>query len=113
MNMVDHPRCGTLPDFGNFRNVVSGGKGKPAIDYDRYLGVHELMPFAKGASAKSYAFDDKGNETTIDYTKMMSIVLDPQFQFSGFVGIEYEGPTDSLDGIRKTKALLDRIRDQS
>ncbi|MCA9291411.1 MAG: sugar phosphate isomerase/epimerase [Phycisphaerales bacterium] len=99
---VDHPRCGTLPDFGNFR--VSAD-----VEYDRYRGVAELMPFAKAVSAKSYAFDERGDETTIDYRRMMSIVVDAGYR--GFVGIEYEGsahPED--DGIRLTKTLLERLR---
>ncbi|MHC4220073.1 MAG: sugar phosphate isomerase/epimerase family protein, partial [Planctomycetota bacterium] len=47
ISKVDHPRCGTLPDFGNFR--ISGDEW-----YDRYQGVKELMPFAKAVSAKSH-----------------------------------------------------------
>jgi hypothetical protein len=119
MELVDHPRCGTLPDFGNFRNVIGSqrrGDGAPGggagpVDYNPYLGVYELMPFAKGVSAKSYAFDDQGNETTIDYARMMRIVCDPRFDFSGYVGIEFEGPGDPMHGIRQTKRLLERIRD--
>lgn len=128
MEMVDHPRCGTLPDFGNFREVAGqrrrGGRrrqqGAPQddrrgfgqLDYDRYLGVYELMPYAQGASAKSYEFDAEGNETTIDYSKMMRIVCAPQFGFSGYVGIEFEGDGDSIEGINKTQALLKRIREE-
>ena len=102
---VDHPRCGTLPDFGNFR--VS-----PEQEYDRYRGVEELMPFAKAVSAKSYDFDDFGNETTIDYRRMMEIVL--AAGYDGYVGVEYEGGRLSEeDGIRATRELLERIRDES
>jgi L-ribulose-5-phosphate 3-epimerase len=60
---VGLPNCGTLPDFGNF------------YEYDRYQGVTDMMPFAKGVSAKSYDFDAEGNETKIDYRRMMKIVL--------------------------------------
>lgn len=66
---VDLPTCGTLPDFGNFSS-------KPGEEYDRYQGVAEMMPYAKGVSAKSYDFDAQGNETTIDYRKMLKIVRD-------------------------------------
>jgi L-ribulose-5-phosphate 3-epimerase len=101
---VDHPRCGTLPDFGNFR--VSKDK-----EYDRYKGVEELMPFAKGVSAKSHDFDDKGNETHTDYRRMMKIVLAANYH--GFVGIEYEGSKLSEpDGIRATKKLLETVREE-
>jgi sugar phosphate isomerase/epimerase len=99
---VGSPRCGTLPDFGNFR--VSKDE-----EYDRYKGIAELMPFAKGVSAKSHDFDDAGNETHTDYFKMMKIVLDAGY--SGYVGIEYEGAKLSEpDGIRATKKLLERVR---
>lgn len=124
MEMVDHPRCGTLPDFGNFRGVVGGrarGSSGPAptakrtsgsLDYDQYLGTYELMPFAKGVSAKTFEFDSQGFETTIDYRRIMGIVCDPQFEFSGYVGIEFEGEGESTEGIRKTKALLEKVRDE-
>jgi sugar phosphate isomerase/epimerase len=102
MKKVDHPRCGTLPDFGNFR--VSRRE-----EYDRYKGVAELMPFAKAVSAKSHDFDDEGNETRTDYFKMMKIVLDAGYH--GWVGIEYEGSgLNEIEGIRATKRLLERVR---
>ena len=91
--------CGTLPDFGNFG------------DYDRYQGVTELMPLAKAVSAKSYDFDANGDETKIDYAKMMKIVVDAGYK--GFVGIEYEGKTlDEYAGIHATKKLLVKVRKQ-
>jgi sugar phosphate isomerase/epimerase len=100
LKKVNSPRCGTLPDFGNF----------PKGDY-RYKAVKEMMPFAKGVSAKSYDFDDKGDETTIDYRRMMKIVLDAGYH--GFVGIEYEGGRLSeADGVRATKRLLERLRQE-
>lgn len=108
MKLVDHKRCGTLPDFGNFN--IGKIEGIKETAYDRYKGVDELMPFAKGVSAKSYAFDDKGNETTIDYRKMMDIVC-KKHKYNGFVGIEYEGgKTSEAEGIKATKLLLEAIR---
>lgn len=99
---ANHPRCGTLPDFGGFRIKENDW-------YDRYKGVAELMPFAKGVSAKSHDFDADGNETKTDYKKMMKIVVDAGYR--GFVGIEYEGSVLSEpDGIIATKKLLERVR---
>jgi sugar phosphate isomerase/epimerase len=66
------------------------------------------MPYAKGVSAKSYAFDADGNETTIDFRRMMKIVLDAGYH--GYVGIEYEGQAPEPEGITATKKLLERIR---
>lgn len=104
MNKVNHPRVGTLPDFGNFQIASDEW-------YDRYLGVQELMPFAKAVSAKSSEFDDSGEDIRTDYLRMMKIVLDAGY--SGFVGIEYSGPTLSeMDGIAATKALLDKVRNK-
>lgn len=101
---VNMANCGTLPDFGNFEI----GKGK---QYDRYLGVAALMPFAKAVSAKSHDFDDDGNEKHTDYTKMMQIVLDAGYH--GYVGIEYEGNgVSEIEGIKLTKTLLERCRDK-
>ena len=94
--------CGTLPDFGNFRI----GQGE---EYDRYRGVEELMPFAKGVSAKSYGFAAAGNETTIDFRRMLRIVLDAGYR--GYVGVEWEGATPGdIEGIRLTQSLLERLR---
>ena len=100
IKMVGMDNCGTLPDFGNFRV----GKGKM---YDRYKGVDELMPFAKAVSAKSHDFDDEGNEKNTDYFKMMDIVM--KHGYHGYVGIEFEGGGDEYEGIKKTKALLERV----
>jgi sugar phosphate isomerase/epimerase len=99
MKTVDLPNCGTLPDFGNFGN------------YDRYQGVRETMPYAVAVSAKSHDFDEDGNETHTDYLKMMKIVLDAGYH--GWVGVEYEGSKlDEYAGIRATKALLERVREE-
>jgi sugar phosphate isomerase/epimerase len=102
MEVCGHPRVGTLPDFGNFR--ISGDK-----EYDRYKGVSQLIPYAKGVSAKSHDFDAEGNETHTDYYRMLGIVTG--WGYHGFVGIEYEG--DKLperEGIAATKKLLEKVR---
>ena len=102
MQKVDHPRIGTLPDFGNFR---LGGEEW----YDRYQGVRELMPYAQAVSAKSHEFDSDGNEINTDYYKMMKIVLDASY--NSHVGIEYEGTAHSeMEGIRLTLELLKKVR---
>lgn len=104
MKTTDHPRVGTLPDFGNFR--ISA---EPEKWYDRYVGVAEMMPYAKAVSAKTMDFDEHGNCVETDYNKMMKIVLDAGYR--GHVGIEYEGPNySSEEGIKMTKALLERVR---
>tara|TARA_Y100001970_G_scaffold175666_1_gene214215 strand:+ start:1463 stop:2380 length:918 start_codon:yes stop_codon:yes gene_type:complete len=105
MKKIDHPRVGTLPDFGNF--MIQDNEW-----YDRYKGVEELMPFAKAVSAKSHEFDLNGNEVRTDYNKMMEIVL--RAGYNGYVGIEYEGDKHSeYDGIHLTLKLLKKIKKQN
>jgi sugar phosphate isomerase/epimerase len=110
MRQVNLPNVGTLPDFGNFCISHSWGttQGKCKDAYDRYKGVEELLPFAKGAvSAKSYDFDSNGEQPLIDYKRLIEIVKNSGFR--GYIGIEYEGFTQPEEqGIQRTKALLER-----
>jgi sugar phosphate isomerase/epimerase len=100
MKRVNLKNCGTLPDFGNFR--VSATE-----EYDRYLGIQELMPFAKGASAKSYDFDADGNEVKIDFYRIIKIIKDSGYK--GWIDVEYEGSKLSEpEGIMATKRLLEK-----
>lgn len=105
---VNMANCGTLPDFGNWCVKRKDGEkwGECLEEYpDKYEGVKLMLPKAKGVSAKSFDFDESGNETTIDYVKMMQVVKDSGFK--GIVGIEYEGEIMSeIEGIIATKALL-------
>lgn len=107
MKQVNKPNCGTLPDFGNWCTAAKWGTTQIecAEVYDRYQGVSEMLPYAKGVSAKSYAFNEKGEETRIDYTRMLQLVKEAGFQ--GHIGIEFEGLNlGEHEGILATKALL-------
>lgn len=101
IKQVNSPFCGTLPDFGNFG--LGGGK-----EYDKYLGVEEMMPYAKGVSAKSMNFKPDGDERDIDYYKMFKIINAAKWR--GIVGIEFSGPGSEDEGIKKTKDLLLKIQ---
>ncbi len=109
IRQVNHPNLGTLPDFGNWCLSAKWGSTQIPCEkiYDPYQGVSEMMPFAKGVSAKSYDFNNQGDETRIDYYKMMKIIKDAGFD--GYVGIEYEGEKlGEPEGILATKALIRR-----
>ena len=98
--------CGTLPDFGNF--CLKGQPDKCDEWYDRYKGTEEMMPYAKGVSAKTFDFDASGNCIETDYVKMLQIVKNAGY--TNYIGIEYEGSSLSAEeGIRKTKALLEKV----
>jgi len=99
---VDHPRLGTLPDFGNFTLDWETGE-----QYDRYTGVDELLPRAKALSAKSHEFNEAGDEVRTDYGRMFELVR--KHGYTGWIGVEYEGDALSeLEGIKRTRDLLIR-----
>ncbi len=108
---VNNPFLGTLPDFGNWCLNTEWGStqnNKCTDLYDRYEGVLDFLPFAKGVSAKSYAFDSEGNETIINYKRMLKLVKDSGFE--GYIGIEFEGENmEEPAGIRATKTLIERV----
>ncbi len=107
---VGMDNCGTLPDFGNFCVKRKGGgqwDGECIDEYDRYVGVEEMMPYAKGVSAKSHDFDADGNETNTDFKRMIEIVK--ASGYSGYIGIEYEGSVlGAEEGVIATRKLLER-----
>ena len=106
MAQVNNPNCGTLPDFGNF--CIQRGEGRDCLEeYDKYKGVEELMPYAKGVSAKANVFDDAGNEANMDYKRLLTIVKEAGY--TGYIGIEFEGEADEITGINATKALLEKV----
>lgn len=126
MKKVNNKHAGVLPDFGNFcvrRTVpktmdLAGYMATVCLEeYDKYKGVQELMPYAKGVSAKAHKFDAQGNETEIDFAKMFDIIK--KSGFNGVVGIEYEGGLMQMagkpdylgnaEGIMATKKLLEKV----
>ncbi|WP_139959755.1 sugar phosphate isomerase/epimerase family protein [Flavicella sediminum] len=109
-SQIQNSNCGTLPDFGNF--CIKKDIAKNCMeDYDRYVGMKELLPFAKAVSAKSRNFDSLGNEIETDYLKVMKMVK--EVGYTGFVGIEYEGANVSeYKGIELTRDLLIKVGNQ-
>jgi len=111
INEVNMKNCGTLPDFGNWCLKRKDGErwGECIETYpNKYEGIKKLMPVAQAVSAKSYDFDENGNETTIDYTRMMQIVKDAGYK--SYIGVEYEGDRlDEKSGIIATRDLLIKV----
>ena len=125
MREVNHKRAGVLPDFGNFcikrtkpeTMDIAGYMNTICLEkYDMYLGIEELMPYAKGVSAKTHKFDENGNETEMDFARIFKIIENSGFK--GIVGIEYEGGLMHLqgmegylsneEGIKATKRLIEK-----
>jgi len=106
MEKVGMDNVGTLPDFGNF--CIESGPEGCINEYDKYQGMIDLLPYAKGVSAKSRNFDENLNEIDSDFLRIMKIVKESGFK--GYIGIEYEGEKLSEDeGIKATKALLEKV----
>ena len=105
---VDMENCGTLPDFGNWCVKRKDGErwGECLKEYpDKYEGIETMLTEAKAVSAKAYDFDAKGNETTLDFPRIVKLVKDSGY--SGYVGVEYEGDRLSeQQGIIAIKNLL-------
>jgi sugar phosphate isomerase/epimerase len=126
MKQVNSPHCGTLADFGNFcvnrtkpeaQTIDAYMKTKCLEEYDRYKGITELMPYAKGVHAKTHLFDPTGNDKETDFFKMFRIIRDSGFK--GWVSIEYEGGLlkmymkdggylDNDEGVMATKLLVQK-----
>ena len=97
---VDHKRCGTLPDFGNFRI-------KPGESYDSYRGMQKLLPFAKGVSVKDRVWDDKGKQFALDYDRMLKLVHASGFR--GYCGIEFGGYANLTASRKKLQTAISKL----
>lgn len=107
MKGVNKSNVGLLPDFGNFCITHPWGSTEDGCEkaYDRYKGVEEMLPYAKGVSAKTYDFDSSGEQPLIDYKRLLDIVR--RSGFKGYIGVEFEGKSQSEDsGIKNTIALV-------
>jgi sugar phosphate isomerase/epimerase len=97
LNAVSHPRCGSRASFGS-----------ATLGNERLQQLRELMPSARSVCAKSYDFDDRGDELRINYPQMLKVVLDAGYR--GHVAIEYEGTRLSEQaGLARAKQLVDRV----
>jgi len=109
MKQVGRSNVGTLPDFGNFCMSHPWGTIQEGCDeqYDMYAGVQQMLPWAKGVSAKTYDFDGNGEQPLLNYKKLLGIVKDSGFK--GYIGIEFEGINQGeAEGVRNTMALLNK-----
>lgn len=108
IHTVNMANCGTLPDFGNWCVKRKEGSqwGECLEEYpDKYEGIKMMLTAAKAVSAKSYDFDENGNETTLDFQRIIQMVKDSGY--TGFIGVEYEGERlGENEGIQATKNLL-------
>jgi sugar phosphate isomerase/epimerase len=86
---------GVCLDFGNFDDLESAQKS-----------IELLAPHAIHVHAKSRAFNDNGEEATIDYRACLSALK--AANYDGAISIEYEGDGDAATGIKRTRELIEK-----
>lgn len=125
---INHKKLGVLPDFGSNNFCVEKPAKKEGEllntndcinQFDKYLGVKELLPYARGISAKSISFDKNGAEENTDFERMIKLIMSSSFE--GYIAIEYEGGfmnsvqknssknLSNIDGIHATKKLIEKF----
>jgi len=109
MKQVNRANVGTLPDFGNFCISHPWGTIQEGCNemYDIYKGIQQMLPYAKGVSAKTYDFDGNGEQPLLDYKKLIGLVKASGFK--GYIGVEFEGINQpEEEGVRNTQKLLQK-----
>jgi sugar phosphate isomerase/epimerase len=106
---VNMSNCGTLPDFGNWctkRKDINAKWGACAEKYpNKYQGIKMMLTEAKAVSAKAYDFDENGDETTLDFPRIIKMVREAGY--TGYIGVEYEGTRlPEKEGLIAIKDLL-------
>lgn len=89
---VNNPFLRALLDIGNFPLEIL------------YKNLEKIAPFMSLAHIKTYEFDDKGKETTIDVGKCIRIFK--KCGFDGFLCAEFVGKGDEYEGTEKTVRLI-------
>ncbi|MHA1717533.1 MAG: sugar phosphate isomerase/epimerase family protein [Promethearchaeota archaeon] len=71
-----------------------------------YDNIGKLGSSIKIVHAKTYDFDENGEETQLDFKRIISELK--KVGFDGFYSIEFEGKMPARQGIRKTLELLNK-----
>lgn len=87
------PFLGVCVDVGNFAG-------------DAAEGVRRLAPHALHVHAKAWAFDARGEETSIDYAACLAALR--AAGYDGVISIEYEGDGEAAAGVRAARRLIER-----
>jgi sugar phosphate isomerase/epimerase len=88
--------CGVLLDYAAFDG------------YNGPRAAAALAPRVRAVSAQARSFDGAGHETNTDFFAMTRTVL--QGGYNGMVAIEYVGSGDEIQGIHRTRRLLELAR---
>ncbi|GEM_PF-747554 len=64
----------------------------------------KLARYAYHTHAKAHTFGEDGEETVVPYGKVLQMLKDAKYK--GAVSIEFEGPGDQIEGVKKTRDLI-------
>ena len=81
------------PDTGNFHGEI-------------YEEIDKVAPFAAHVHAKTFEFNEKGDETSLDYRRISRIFKNAGF--NGTYSLEFEGEGEETENIEKSIALFRR-----
>ncbi len=96
--IMNHPACRLMPDFGKLS--------------DPYCGTVAMMPYSESVSAKSWSFDEKGDEKSLSYFRLIRSINDVEYK--KIISIEYEGEKlGPVEGVKATQKLLEKHRPQN
>ncbi len=93
VSTVGSEHLGACPDTGNFRGEI-------------YTEIENVAPLAVHVHAKTYEFDEEGNETSLDYRRIFQIFKDAGYD--GTYSLEFEGPGDEAENVEKSLSLFRR-----
>jgi sugar phosphate isomerase/epimerase len=89
---TDPEWVGACLDFGNWPAEI------------RYSECEKLAPYAYHVHAKTHTFNDQGEDADKDYKRLLQMLKDAGYKYA--VSIEYEGPEDQIEGVKKTRDLI-------
>jgi sugar phosphate isomerase/epimerase len=94
--LAAEPRLMVCLDLGNFPGNV------------REANVREFAPRTLFVHAKTYVFDEAGEERYMNYRQMLQDLK--AAGFDGWLSVEFEGPGSEIEGVKNTVALLEKYR---
>ncbi len=95
INGTDPKMVGVCLDFNNFPK-----QPKDLL----YEECAKVAPYVVHAHAKSHEFGPDGEETVLDYGRILKILRDAKYK--GAISIEFEGKGDQIEGVKKTRDLI-------
>jgi sugar phosphate isomerase/epimerase len=93
LETVDSENLRACPDTGNFKGDV-------------YSEIEKVAPYAVHVHAKTFDFNEGGDETSLNYQKIFRIFKN--CGFDGTYSLEFEGEGDETEAVEKSIALFRR-----